>query len=399
MTMTRTMLVLASVLALQSTPAVQRIPLREGLTIVTAIADPRGDYESIKRLTTVGAKTVVISYSTDMPPVDDNDPVAALLGGCRQESSDPKKRVHGSVTRTVLRDDLDTAHAYHQRFNICADGTESYPGSTALGVSSAVLKELNAAGRSRLSVVAGGPAGALAGLIGGLLGGGTPPELSEASMASGVLTRVEKGTVPFKVIVNDVVVELPAVHAKGDLGDEAAEFWILDDVSHPLSLRWLMSDGRDKLQVIKISYPPEETAAASRGTGPTPAAAASGAARIEHELAETGRSVVYGIYFDFASDRIKPESDEVLAEIATVLRQNPTWSLSVEGHTDGVGGDAANLDLSKRRSAAVKQALVTRYKIDPNRLQTTGYGASRPQDTNATIEGRARNRRVELRKQ
>jgi OOP family OmpA-OmpF porin len=78
------------------------------------------------------------------------------------------------------------------------------------------------------------------------------------------------------------------------------------------------------------------------------------------------------------------------------MRQNPSWSLGVEGHTDNIGGDPYNLDLSRRRAAAVKQALVLQYKVDANRLDTSGYGASRPKDTNATLEGRARNRRVEL---
>jgi outer membrane protein OmpA-like peptidoglycan-associated protein len=86
----------------------------------------------------------------------------------------------------------------------------------------------------------------------------------------------------------------------------------------------------------------------------------------------------------------------VLAEIAQVLRQNATWNLSVEGHTDNIGGDPYNLDLSKRRSAAVKLALTSRYGIGANRLQTTGFGASSPKDRNDTMEGRARNRRVEL---
>jgi outer membrane protein OmpA-like peptidoglycan-associated protein len=71
----------------------------------------------------------------------------------------------------------------------------------------------------------------------------------------------------------------------------------------------------------------------------------------------------------------------------------------VGGHTDNVGGDAFNLDLSKKRSAAVKDALVSQYKIAPERLIAAGYGASSPVETNATMEGRARNRRVELSKE
>jgi outer membrane protein OmpA-like peptidoglycan-associated protein len=86
----------------------------------------------------------------------------------------------------------------------------------------------------------------------------------------------------------------------------------------------------------------------------------------------------------------------VLEEIAGVLKDDPEWKLTVSGHTDNVGGDAYNLDLSKRRAAAVKQALVAQYHVAPERLSTDGFGASRPVDTNDTLAGRARNRRVEL---
>ena len=166
-----------------------------------------------------------------------------------------------------------------------------------------------------------------------------------------------------------------------------------------MALKWEVAGTR--LHVIRLSYP-ENVLTTTKETGPatsaTPAvnAAAGTAKRIEEDLAKDGRSIIYGIYFDFASDRIKEESEPVLSEIAQVLRANPTWNLNVEGHTDSIGSDADNLDLSRRRSAAVKQALTTRYKIDLDRLQTSGYGESRPKDRNDTMEGRARNRRVEL---
>jgi outer membrane protein OmpA-like peptidoglycan-associated protein len=118
--------------------------------------------------------------------------------------------------------------------------------------------------------------------------------------------------------------------------------------------------------------------------------------KIERDLARDGRAVIYGIYFDFASDRIKEESEPVLTEIADVMVKNPTWKLNVEGHTDSIGGTAANLDLSRRRAAAVTQALSARHHISADRLAPGGFGAARPKDTNNTIEGRARNRRVEL---
>jgi outer membrane protein OmpA-like peptidoglycan-associated protein len=117
------------------------------------------------------------------------------------------------------------------------------------------------------------------------------------------------------------------------------------------------------------------------------------------ELEKTGRAKVYDLYFDFRSHQLRPESDKVLKEIAQVMRDHPDWKLSVEGNTDNIGGDAYNLDLSKRRATSVKDALVAQYDISSDRLSATGFGASHPVDTNDTIEGRARNRRVELARQ
>jgi outer membrane protein OmpA-like peptidoglycan-associated protein len=78
------------------------------------------------------------------------------------------------------------------------------------------------------------------------------------------------------------------------------------------------------------------------------------------------------------------------------MKKHPDWRLGIEGHTDNIASDRFNLDLSRRRAAAVKDALVTRHGIDAARLTTGGAGESRPLDTNDTLEGRARNRRVEL---
>ena len=105
---------------------------------------------------------------------------------------------------------------------------------------------------------------------------------------------------------------------------------------------------------------------------------------------------MYGIYFDFNQDTIKPESEPVLKEIAQAIADRPDWKLTIVGYTDNIGGDKYNLDLSQRRSASVKRALVERYHVDGSRLSTAGYGDSSPIDTNDTLEGRARNRRVEL---
>jgi OOP family OmpA-OmpF porin len=135
------------------------------------------------------------------------------------------------------------------------------------------------------------------------------------------------------------------------------------------------------------------------GAGQEPGGAlvpGSGANALEQALATTGKVDVYSVYFSFNSDVIRDESEPTIKEIADVLKRHPDWRLAVNGHTDSIGGDQFNLDLSKRRSASVKDALVKRLAIGSNRLATSGFGKSQPKDTNDTLEGRARNRRVEL---
>jgi outer membrane protein OmpA-like peptidoglycan-associated protein len=93
---------------------------------------------------------------------------------------------------------------------------------------------------------------------------------------------------------------------------------------------------------------------------------------------------------------IQRESFRVLDAVADVLAKHPDLKrVRVEGHTDGDGSEAANLDLSQRRTAAVKTYLVGRG-IDPDRLIPQGFGESRPIDSNATEYGKANNRRVEF---
>ena len=154
---------------------------------------------------------------------------------------------------------------------------------------------------------------------------------------------------------------------------------------------------KDVLQVTKITYrcgEPSLTGSGQNGGQPPPAGTGGGS--LERSLSESGHADVYSIYFSFNSDVIREESEPTFREIAEVLRRHADWKLQVNGHTDGIGTDQYNLDLSKRRAAAVKDALVKRYGIDAGRLGTAGFGKSRPKDTNDTLEGRSRNRRVEL---
>jgi outer membrane protein OmpA-like peptidoglycan-associated protein len=125
---------------------------------------------------------------------------------------------------------------------------------------------------------------------------------------------------------------------------------------------------------------------------PEPASKSS----VAEQLTDDCRARVPGIYFEFDSDVLNPASAPALKAIAELLRQHPTWIVEIEGHTDNVGGARYNLDLSDRRAASVKRALVTDYSIAATTVTTRGFGLTRPVESNDTVEGRAVNRRVEL---
>ena len=105
--------------------------------------------------------------------------------------------------------------------------------------------------------------------------------------------------------------------------------------------------------------------------------------------------VVKGVKFDYKKWNIKPEFNSNLNNIVTVLKNNPGLKVRIEGHTDNIGSEKYNLDLSQKRANAVKNYLVGRG-INSLRITTAGFGFSRPIDTNETSEGRALNRRAEL---
>ena len=123
---------------------------------------------------------------------------------------------------------------------------------------------------------------------------------------------------------------------------------------------------------------------------------AEGGKKLYDVLAAKRRVATQGILFDTGSDVIRPESTPTLKEIGTMLQAHADLKLMIEGHTDNIGKDDANLALSERRAAAVKGYLVANYAVDAARLQSKGFGASRPVAPNTTAEGRQNNRRVEL---
>ena len=297
----------------------------------------------------------------------------------------------------MLTKDLATANLYEQIFD--DQLPDPIPGTTAIGTSAAVLDELKTKGEVELGFFipfTGTPS----------LDREVHPNVWDNQMTS-TFQRVEASPVMLPVIVNNVPVELPTIHIAGDFVGDKTEFFFLEDPANPLSIKWRygidsvseedfekfkkagMKLNRDlaTLQVIKISDP---------CASPSATPGNSDSDQIEKSLASTGKADVYDIYFSFNSDQIRTESEPRIKEIAAALDKHPDWKLSVDGHTDSVGGNNYNLDLSRRRAVAVKDALVKRYKIDPNRLATVGYGSTRPKDTNETLVGRARNRRVEL---
>lgn len=101
------------------------------------------------------------------------------------------------------------------------------------------------------------------------------------------------------------------------------------------------------------------------------------------------------IQFEFGKAVIKPESFPILNEIVHLLQKRPELRLGIYGHTDNVGSDATNLNLSKERAAAVRQYVIGKG-IAEGRLESEGFGEGKPVTTNDTAEGRAKNRRVEF---
>jgi outer membrane protein OmpA-like peptidoglycan-associated protein len=318
-----------------------------GLTTLRAVSTPDGDYETLRLIESANANGYQILVSGEVPAEDGDEPNKV------------------EVRRKINAADQASAHRMRNYFHENDD--ESFPG-TLPGFSAAMINELRASGKTPFSYVE----------VQTLFG-----QSIVVRELKGVLARANTGVLP--VLVNGRIEQLPIIHAKGTLADgedkEPFDYVVLDDPANPIVLR-AEGDGTSTA-IVRIEYPQAETAPTS----------------IESSLAKREVVKIYGIYFSFNRAVLRPESDRVLKEISGIMKAHSDWKLRVDGHTDGIGNDKANADLSRRRADAVKAALVTRYGIDAARLTTAGYGESAPQDTNDTPEGRARNRRVELRRE
>jgi outer membrane protein OmpA-like peptidoglycan-associated protein len=341
------------------------VPLEQGLTLISASSERQGDYESTLTVESMDADGAIhLTTSADLPNPE---------GG---------KAIPASFTRDVRAEDRQHARTYKYLFSA---GEDEYPGTTAMGPSAAVIAELRAGGHAQITLDGryGGAAALVSGFLALLPGNDSQRPADKYLTATGTIQAVDAKPLGYPMIVNDALVSLPAWHVKGSFTQDGApvpiEWYISDDPTNPLTLRFAF--GKDKMEITRISYPLDNPVQL-----------------LETSLADTRRAVIYGIFFDFNSATIKPRSETTLRTIVQVLNKHPDWTLNVEGHTDNIGGDARNQELSAKRAAAVRTSLIERG-IAEKRLVTAGYGAAVPRDTNATLAGRARNRRVELTRQ
>lgn len=330
----------------QSSPS--QITIRAGVTIVSAVVGDaeRQDYEQV--VSVVGATSGELT----------------LRAFAEFEEKNGRRR-QVSVTRRVNSSDIAGAPVQILGFNT-ADAA-SLPGTTSLGPSLDVVRSLRATGRATYSV----------------------KNYADKQASTGTISLIETTAVPFPVLLNGRRVTVPALHAAGQLRHPQFvrpwEIYVLDHPVQPILLKVGYGAPNAAIpvvpewsrQVIRIDTPEDPKA-------------------LENALASECRVELPGVYFEFNSASLNPQSESALRSLADLLGRRPEWQISIEGHTDSVGTERYNMDLSARRAAAVREALVSTYGTAAGRITTAGFGKSRPREPNATPEGRARNRRVEL---
>ena len=330
--------------AAQMAPA---IPLETGLTIVSALRFPEGDRENLVRVSEVTSAGAHYTW---------------------RYTQDGRSN---AFSRFVRASDLAGAPRLDQVF--LSSGPEESPGFTAFSISNGVYRRLHSEAEVPFTVtsVEGGGSLRQLGRFGALL-------VSRITLR-GTLALASPKPEPMAVLLDGQRVNLAALHLVGHFAYQGksgqTDLWIVADSTHPLILR--VVNGTDVLQTIRIDRP-------------------SADASVERALTAACRAELPGVYFEFNSSALDPASEPVLASVAKLLAKHADWTIAIEGHTDSVGSVASNQALAARRAGEVRRALTERYRIAPARLRAEGFGGTHPRESNATLEGRARNRRVEL---
>jgi outer membrane protein OmpA-like peptidoglycan-associated protein len=395
-----------------------RIPLVRGLAIASTLHDSALDRESVVTVDETSAAGVRYVWHF----------LESKAGG---------DTAQGEFARFVRWEDIVGAPRWHEYFE--TRGPVEHPGYTAFTISRAVYQRVRAQGSDSFQIMSvESPAGGLARLgIAGLAGLFATPVRWR-----GTLTRVAANPEPFPLLVNGRRVAVPALRLQGRFSARQKQWepqiWVLADSLHPLLLK--VATGDVVFQTVRVDLLEDEVESADEiaaggeltaeadsgliegrpmagqgagtlkgmprhpgagtGMGKGAGVGAGGlqgtASIIETSLAATCRVELPGIYFDFNSADLDPASDRTIAALARMLERHPDWKPTIEGHTDSIGSARANQVLSERRAQAVKDRLVTRYGVEVRRLGAVGFGPARPRESNGTIEGRARNRRVEL---
>jgi outer membrane protein OmpA-like peptidoglycan-associated protein len=329
------------------------------MSVVQTLTTPDGDRESVHTVIQATAKGLRWTWQlVEVHPTGDT--------------------VRQSFRYTELNADLAEAIrylAYHD-----ARDQEEHPGYTMHALSRAVYRRLRAAGSDTFQVMAlESPAG------GGIVAAFGFGSRSTPVRWRGRLVVATSQPVPFPLLMNGRRVEVPALHLRGRFTARRntwePQLWVLADSTYPLLLKWIgtATQTGNVLQTIRVDLPDGEVLP-----------------ELERRLSTSCRAELPGIYFAFNSAYLDSISNRTIAALAALLAKHPDWNVTLEGHTDSIGSGTANRALSERRATAVRARLLSDHNVDGARLKTLGYGSVRPRESNGTIEGRARNRRVEL---
>jgi outer membrane protein OmpA-like peptidoglycan-associated protein len=117
---------------------------------------------------------------------------------------------------------------------------------------------------------------------------------------------------------------------------------------------------------------------------------------VERRLLDTGAFRAFEVNFAFGESTLQSRATRTLDAVGTVLGRYPELRVEIGGHTDAVGTDTFNQQLSEARAEAVRAYLIDRFEVAPDRLVARGYGEAQPIASNERRSGRALNRRVEF---